>query len=95
MPTRRQTPFIAGLWTSCGDTFRRAFWPTRQPLRTWLKVALLGGVEAKVRRGRVLKGEGARKVVGEVMKEGGGIRRRRRRNVRGIVAVVGMWSMEW
>lgn len=91
MPTRRHTPFIAGLCTSCGETFLRAFWPTRHPLSTWLKVASCDGVEANVRR-KPLKCEN---VVGDDICcriDGEGTCRRRRRNVSGILAIFCWWT---
>ncbi len=36
VPTRRHTPFNAGLFFSAGDVALRAFCPVRQPRRTWL-----------------------------------------------------------
>jgi hypothetical protein len=83
IPTRKHTPFIAGLLTSCGETFLRAFCPTRQPRRTWLKVASCDWVVVKVRLEplrAVSKVEG----VECGRNDGAGNRRRRRRNVSGI-----------
>ena len=93
MPTRKHTPFIAGLCTSCGDTFLRAFWPTRHPLNTWLKVAHCDGVAMNVLRlVAPLNCEGRTNADFCGRKDGGGIRMRRRRNVRGIFPVCG-WMM--
>jgi hypothetical protein len=89
MPTRRHTPFIAGLCTSCGDTFLRAFCPTRQPFRTWLNVALGDGVAMKVLRCATPLNcaDGSIDAGFCGLIDGSGIRINRRRNVRGILMV--------
>jgi len=89
-PTRRQTPFMAGLFTNCGDVFFRAFWPTRHPPSTWLNVASCDGVEENVRFGidtATLRFERRGEEVNWGRNEGRGNRTRRRRNVRGILAM--------
>lgn len=87
MPTRKQTPFIAGLCTNCGDTFLRAFCPFLQPPSTWLNVAHRAGVKANVLRATALNCGGRMDFATVGRNEGDGIRMRRRRNVRGMVAM--------